>query len=75
MVGKGEWNSVGLSVNFLGAMFACCYSRVRVTPFFEKLAHFVAFVAKVSVVVTAEASQSEKMREWNGIFFLLWMRG
>ena len=55
-------------------MFACGYSGVRVVAFFEKLAHFVAFVVKVSVV-TAEASQSEEMRKWDGIFYVLWMRG
>ena len=48
-------------------MFACGYSGVRVAAFFEKLAHFLAFVVKVGVV-TAEASQSEKLREWDGIF-------
>ena len=42
-------------------MFACGYSGVRVAAFFEKLAHFLAFVVKVGVV-TAEASQSEKLR-------------
>ena len=47
-------------------MFACGYSGVRVAAFFEKLAHFLAFVVKVGVV-TAEASQSEKLREWDGI--------
>ena len=36
-------------------------------------AHF-AFVVQVGIV-TAEASQSEKLREWNGIFYVLWMRG
>ena len=49
------------------------YSGVRVAAFFEKLAHFLTFVVKVGVV-TAEASQSEKLREWDGIFYLLWMR-
>ena len=39
-------------------------------------AHFLAFVAKVAMVTAAaEASQSEKLREWNGIFYVLWMRG
>ena len=66
----GEWNSVG----FLGAVFSCGYSGVRVAAFFEELAHFLAFVVKVGVV-TAEASQSEKLREWDGIFYVLWMRG
>ena len=40
----------------------------------QKLAHFLAFVLKVGVI-TAEASQSEKLREWDGIFYVLWMRG
>ena len=53
-------------------MFACGYSGVRVAAFFEKLAHFLAFVVEVGVV-TAEASQSEKLREWDGIFYVLWM--
>ena len=56
-------------------MFACGYSRVRVAAFFlKKLAHFLAFVVKVGVV-TAEASQSEELREWDGIFYVSWMRG
>ena len=55
-------------------MFACGYSGVRVAVFFEKLAHFLAFVGKVGVV-TVEASQSEKLREWDDIFYVLWMRG
>ena len=53
-------------------MFACGYSGARVVAFFEKLAHFLAFVVKVGVV-TAEASQSEKLREWDGIFYVLWI--
>ena len=59
---------------FLGAVFACGYSGVMVAAFFEKLAHFLAFVVKVGVV-TAEGSQSEKLRDWDGIFYVLWMRG
>ena len=55
-------------------VFACGYSGVRVAAVFEKLAHFLAFVVKVGVV-TAEASQSRKLREWDGIFYVLWMRG
>ena len=42
--------------------------------FFEKLAHFLAFVVKVGVV-TGEASLSEELRVWHGIFYVLWMRG
>ena len=58
-------------------MFACGYSGVRVAAFFEELAHFLAFVVKGGVF-TAEASESKKLvklREWNGIFYVLWMRG
>ena len=55
-------------------MFACGYSGVRVAAFFEKLAHFLTFVVKVAAV-TAQAFQSEKLREWDGIFYVLWMRG
>ena len=49
-------------------MFACGYSGVRVAAFFERLAHFLVSVVKVGVV-TAEASQSEELREWDGIFY------
>ena len=49
-------------------MFACGYSGVRIAAFFQELAHFLAFVVKVGVV-TAEASQSEKLRKWH--FLLL----
>ena len=55
-------------------MFACGYGGVRVAAFFEKLTHFLSFVVKVGVV-TAEASQSEKLIEWDGIFYVFWMRG
>ena len=46
MVGEGKWNSVGFfvlwrlqcyfSIDFLGTMFACGDSRVRVATVFEK---------------------------------------
>jgi len=58
----------------LGAVFACGYSEGRVASFFEKLARFLVFVVKVGVV-TAEASQSEKLREWDGIFYVSSIRG
>ena len=35
--------------------------------FLKKLVHFLAFVVKVGVV-TAGPFQSEKLREWDGIF-------
>ena len=41
-----------------------------VATFFEKLSHFLAFVVKVGGV-TAEASQSEELREWDGIFYVV----
>ena len=49
-------------------MFARGYSGIRVTAFFEKLAHFLAFVA----VVTTDAPRSKKLiiREWNGTFYV-----
>jgi len=55
-------------------VFACGYSEGRVASFFEKLARFLVFVVKVGVV-TAEASQSEKLREWDGIFYVSSIRG
>ena len=36
--------------------------------------HFLALVVKIGVV-SEEASQGEKLREWDGIFYVLWMRG
>ena len=62
----------GFSVNFLGAMFACGYSRVRVATFYEKLAHFLAFVVKVGVVAKGA---SKKFREWNDIIYMLSVSG
>ena len=59
---------VGRSLGrFLGRGVCLWLPRVRVAAFFEKLAHFLAFVVKVCVV-TAEASQSEKLREWMAFF-------
>ena len=55
-------------------MFAWSYSRVSGAAFFEKLAHFLAFLVKVGVVTT-DAPQSKKLRGWNDIFYVLWMRG
>ena len=43
-------------------MFTCGDSGVKVAAFFEKLAHFLAFVVKVGVV-TKETFRSEKLRE------------
>ena len=60
---------------FLGRDVCLWLQRSQpVAAFFEELAHFLAFVVKVGVF-TAEASQSKKLREWNGIFYVLWMRG
>ena len=62
MVGESEWDSVGFfalwrlqcgfSIDFLGMMFACGDSGVRVATFFEKLAYFLALAIKVGVVTT-----------------------
>ena len=38
------------------------YSRVRSVAFFEKLAHFLAFVVIKVGVVTTEVPQSKKLR-------------
>ena len=89
-LGRLKWHTTGLDASelFCSAssrssrkrsasllpVFACGYSGVRVVAFFEKLAHFLAFAVKVGVV-TSEASQSEKLREQDGIFYMLWMRG
>ena len=59
---------VGQSLGrFLGRGLSCGCSGVRMVACFEKLAQFLAFVVKVGVV-TAEASQSEELREWDNIF-------
>ena len=52
-------------VDFFGAMFGCGYSGVRVAAFFEKLAHFLAFVVK------AEKRREEKRREEKNSIYLL----
>ena len=71
----GFLRSVKFVVRSLARFLGCgvCLWLQR-SQFFEKLADFLAFVVKVGVV-TAEASQSEKLREWDGIFYVLWMRG
>ena len=51
--------SVKFVVRSLGRFLGRGYSGVRVAAFFEKLAHFHAFVVNVGVVT---ASQSEKLR-------------
>ena len=38
------------------------------------MGHCLALVVEIGVV-TAEASQSEKLREWDGMFYVLWMKG
>ena len=38
-----------VSVDFLGAVFACGYSGVRVAAFFEKLAHFLVLLLTSAV--------------------------
>ena len=43
---------VGFSIDFLGTMFACGDSGVRIATFFEKMAHFLALAIKVGLVTT-----------------------
>ena len=43
---------VVFSIDFLGTIFACDDSGVRVATFFEKLAHFLALALKVGLVTT-----------------------
>ena len=75
MVGEGERNSVGFFVLcFLGAMFPCGYSRVGISAFFEKLAHSSHLSLKSASSLQRRLSLKKKLREWNGIFCLFWMR-
>ena len=41
--------------------------RSRIATFFEKEAHFFRFVRKIGVI-TAQTSESKKLRIGNGIF-------
>ena len=44
----------------------CLNDRSRIATFFEKLAHFFKFVRKIRVI-TAQTSESKKLRIGNGI--------
>ena len=46
--------------------------RSRIATFFEKLAHFFRFVRKIRVI-TAQTSESKKLRIGNGIFDMGWV--
>ena len=46
--------------------------RSRIATFFEKLAHFLRFVRKIRVI-TAQTSESKKLRIGNGIFDMGWV--
>ena len=46
--------------------------RSRIATFFDKLAHFLRFVRKIRVI-TAQTSESEKLRIGNGIFDMGWV--
>ena len=68
--------SVTFVARFLGRFLerhVCVWLQRSRAAFFEKLAHFLAFV-EVGVFTT-EVPQSKKLREWNGVFYVLWMRG
>ena len=45
----------------------CLNDRSRIATFFQKLAHFFRFVRKIRVI-TAQTSESKKLRIGNGIF-------
>ena len=45
--------------------------RSRIATFFEKLAHFFRFVRKITVI-TAQTSESKKLRKGNDIFDMGW---
>ena len=47
-------------------------NRSRIATFFEKLAHFLRFVRKIRVI-TAQTSESKKLRIQNGIFEMGWV--
>ena len=59
---------------FVGRDVFLCLQRSQASAFFEKLAYFLVFVVEVGVFTT-EAPQSKKLREWNDIFYVLWVRG
>ena len=46
--------------------------RRRIATFFEKLAHILRFVRKIRVI-TAQTSESKKLRIGNGIFDMGWV--
>ena len=50
----------------------CLNDRSRIATFFEKLAHFFRFVRKIRVI-TAQTSESKKLRIGNGIFDMGWV--
>ena len=58
---------------FLGRGVCLWFQPSKGSRLFENW-HIFSFVVEVGVV-TADASQSEKLREWDGIFYVLWMRG
>ena len=50
----------------------CLNDRSRIATFFEKQAHFFRFVRKIRVI-TAQTSESKKLRIGNGIFDMGWV--
>ena len=65
---KGEWNSD----QFVERGDGCLNDRSRIATFFEKLAHFFRFVRKIRII-TAQTSDSKKLRIGNGIFDMGWV--
>ena len=61
-----------VSINLLSAVMGCLNDRSRIATFFEKLAHFFRFVRKIRVI-TAQTSESKKLRIGNEILDMGWV--
>ena len=62
--------------DFLGAVFACGYSGVRVAAFFFlKNWHISSHLLLKSVSFLQRCLSLKRKREWYSIFYVLWMRG
>ena len=57
----------------LSAVMGCLNDRSGIATFFEKLAHFFRLVRKIRVI-TAQTSESKKLRIGNGIFDMGWVK-
>ena len=57
---------------FLSAVMGRLNYRSRIATIFETLAHFFRFLRKIRVI-TAQTSESKKLRTDNGIFDMGWV--